>query len=279
MVLKDQKALVTGAARGIGLAVCRRLANEGCALTLWDLDATALETAAAELRATGVPVFPHVCDVTDRAEVYRLADVAVREMGRVDILVNNAGVLYPGNLLDQPDERWEKTIDVNLTSMLYTIRAFLPAMLERDHGHVVNVSSAAGTVGVAGLAVYAATKWAVWGLTESLRHETRNLGKRGVRWSSIHPNFIAEGLFAGARMPGLGGLVFPVLRNHDVVARAIVDAALKRGRYSPKRPRTVKVAGILRGLLPDGAFNAMVRVFSVHRGMQSWRGHAPGGDP
>ncbi|MFI5368209.1 MAG: SDR family NAD(P)-dependent oxidoreductase, partial [Spirochaetia bacterium] len=150
MKLKGKACVVTGAARGIGLAVCRRLAREGCALTLWDIDEDVLEQSKRALETFGVPVFAHRCDITDKSEVYRLARVAAEEMGRVDILVNNAGVLFGGNLLDQTDERWERMIDVNLTSLLYTIRAFLPGMTERDSGHIVNVSSAAGTLGVAG---------------------------------------------------------------------------------------------------------------------------------
>ncbi len=288
MKLHDKTAVVTGAARGIGLAICRRLVREGCAVTLWDLDGTALEAARAALcaearelfgrdgkraPATRAPaVFAHPVDVTDKAEVHRLAALAVKEMGRVDILVNNAGVLFSGNFMDQPEEKWEKMIDVNLTSLVYAINAFLPAMLERDSGHVVNISSAAGTVGVGGLAVYAATKWAVWGLTESMRHEAKTMGKRGVKWSTVHPNYIAEGMFEGARIPGLGGLLVPVLRHHDIAAKAVVESALKRGRHSPKRPRTVKLASILRGLLPDGAFNAFARFLNIHRSMESWTG-------
>lgn len=153
MKLKSKSVCRYGCSTGIGLAVCRRLAREGCALTLWDIDADALEQSRKVLEELGSPVFAHRCDITDKTEVYRLARLAAQEMGRVDILVNNAGVLFEGNLLDQVDERWEKMIDVNLTSLLYTIRAFLPAMMARNSGHIVNVSSAAGTVGVAGLAV------------------------------------------------------------------------------------------------------------------------------
>lgn len=77
-------------------------------------------------------------------------------------------------------------------------------------------------------------------------------------------------------MPGLGGLIIPVLRDHDVVARAIVESALKRGRNAPKRPRTVKLASLMRGLLPDGAFGAAARLLAVNRGMQTWRGQDGG---
>jgi all-trans-retinol dehydrogenase (NAD+) len=149
-------------------------------------------------------------------------------------------------------------------------------MYGRNEGHVVNISSAAGMLGVAGLAVYAASKWAVRGLTESLRHEAWNLGKRGVRFSSVHPSYVAEGLFAGARMRGLGALIVPRIRNHDVVAKAIVEAALKRGRNSPKRPRSVRAADFFRGVLPDSLFQRLIRILNVHRSMSTWKGKENG---
>jgi NADP-dependent 3-hydroxy acid dehydrogenase YdfG len=182
----------------------------------------------------------------------------------------------PGTFLEQPVEKWQKTVDVNLVALLHTIHAFLPGMNARNSGAIVNVSCGAGTLGVAGIAVYAATQWAVWGLTESLRHESWNAGKRGVRWSTVHPMYVSEGIFAGARLPGISGLLFPQVRSHDEVAKAIVEYALKRGRFAPKRPRTVKATLVLRGVLSDGGFFRAVRLFGVHRSMDSWVGTKKG---
>ena len=217
-------------------------------MTLWDVDAAGLEKARKELSRGGARVFAYPCDVTKGPRVAALARRAVKDMGRVDILVNNAGILVPGGFLDQPVEKWQKTVDVNLVALLHTIHAFLPDMHARNTGAIVNVSSAAGLLGVPGIAVYGATKWAVFGLTEALRHESWNAGKRGVKWASIHPMYVREGIFAGARLPGLGGLMFPRVRSHDEVAKAIVEYALKRGRFAPIRPRMVKITLVLRGL-------------------------------
>ncbi len=272
MKLKDKSVLITGGAMGIGLATCRRLVKEGSILTIWDLNDAALNSAKKELTALGGKVFTYVCDITDKKRVYELAKQAEKDTGGIDILINNAGFLAGGYFLDQPDEKWERMIDVNLTSLLYTTRAFLPRMLERNSGHIVNLSSAAGTVGVSGLAVYCATKWAVWGLTESLRHEAFNLKKKGVRFSSIHPNFIDSGMFEGSKIKGLGSFFFPNIKDHDVIAEAIVESTLKRGRYSPKRPFTIKFSSFLRGILPDYLFQKVVRFFGVHNSMESWTG-------
>ncbi|MFP4551993.1 MAG: SDR family NAD(P)-dependent oxidoreductase, partial [Spirochaetales bacterium] len=163
-------------------------------------------------------------------------------------------------------------VDINLSAVIDVTHAVLPYLYERNSGHVVNISSAAGLVGVSGLAVYSATKWAVWGLTEALRHEARNLGKHHVRFSSIHPNYIAKGMFEGARIRGLGGALFPVLKSHEVVAKAIVEGAIIRRRRTPKRPRSLRMALLLRGLLPDAWFGGVARALNVHRSMQSWKG-------
>jgi NAD(P)-dependent dehydrogenase (short-subunit alcohol dehydrogenase family) len=271
MKLTGKTAVVTGGAAGIGLETCRRLLKEGCTVTLWDLDTGALARAKRDLAAGG-KVFAYPCDVTKGARVAALARRAVKDMGRVDILVNNAGILVPGTFLEQPVEKWEKTIDVNLTSMLHTIRAFLPQMHARNSGSIVNVSSAGGLLGVPGIAVYAATKWGVFGLTESLRHESWNAGKRGVRWSSIHPMYVRQGIFAGARFAGFGRLLVPEVRSHDEVAKAIVEYAVKKGRFAPFRPRSVRITLILRGLLPTGGFFRITRMIGVHRHMDRWTG-------
>ena len=272
MNLKNKPVLITGGAMGIGLATCRRLVKEGSVITIWDLNEQALKSAKDELTALGGNVYTYICDITDKKRVYELAKQAEKDMGKVDILINNAGYMIGGNFLDQPDEKWERMIDVNLTSLLYTIRAFMPGMLERNSGHIVNLSSAAGTLGVSGLAVYCATKWAVWGLTESLRHEAWNINKKGVRFSTIHPNFIVSGMFEGSKINGLGGIFFPNIKDHDVVAKAIVESALKRGRLSPKRPLTIKISSVFRGIFPDFIFQKIVRFFGVHKSMESWKG-------
>lgn len=271
MKLNNKCAVITGGAMGIGLATAKRLLNEGCIVTVWDLNSDALSKAEKELKGTG-KLFFHQCNVTDKNRVYELAETANKEMGRVDILINNAGFVSGGELCEKPDSDWEKTIAVNVTALVYAIRAFLPQMYERNSGHIVNISSAAGTLGVPGLAVYAATKWAVWGLTESLRFEALNNNKHGVKYSSIHPSYIATGMFEGAKLGFPGSLIVPLVKNHDVIAKAIVESALKKGRYSPKRPVTVNLNPRLRGFLPDSWFQKLMMIMGVPQSMKSWIG-------
>ncbi len=270
--LSGAHAVITGGAQGIGFATAKRLVAQSCSVTLWDLDANALEEATRSLLAIApgnTRVRGAVCDITDRERVRAEFDAAEQETGPVDILVNNAGFLSPGDFIDQPMREWDRTIDINVMALLAVTHTIIPSMYARHRGHIVNISSAAGTIGVPGLAVYSASKWAVWGFSEALRGEAR---AHGVRVSSIHPSYIATGMFEGARIGGLGSLLVPRLRDHDVIARAIVEAALKRGRTSPKRPRTVRLAVLLRGILPDTWFQWTVRALGVADSMRSWTG-------
>ena len=263
-------AVVTGGARGIGFATTKRLLQEGAIVTIWDLNAQALEEAVRQLSAYGT-VYAHLCDVTDQKRVLELAATARKEMGRVDIVINNAGFVKGGDFLERPVADWEKTVDVNLTALLYVTAALLPDMYERNFGFIVNISSAAGMIGVPNLAVYSATKWAVWGLTESLRMEAHNRGKNGVKFASIHPCFLAKGMFEGARLGIPGRWIVPLVKDHDVIAKAIVESALKKECYSPKRPRTLKLVLLLRSL-PDTWFQGLLRVLGVAQSMKTWRG-------
>lgn len=272
--------LVTGAARGIGAATARRLVEQGASVSMIDLDGEALTEQANALRRLaeggGSRVVARQCDISKRKELRDAYREITLELGPVEVLVNNAGILVPGGFLDQPMLKWEKTLTVNLSAVVELTHMALPSMYEANRGVVVNISSAAGTLGVAGLTVYAASKWGVWGFTESLRHEAWNLGKRGVRFSSVHPSFIRHGLFEGAKLHRIGGILVPRIRDHDVVAKAIVEAAIRKGKTVVMRPRSVRLTPFLRGILPDTAFQWLIRFMGVDHSMENWQGSATG---
>lgn len=273
MELEGKVAVVTGGAMGIGLATTKRLLNEGCSVAVWDINSTEVNKVKAILPESEKLKY-YLCDVSDKIAVTETARIVKKELGKVDILINNAGYISAGNFLDKPIEDWEKTISINLNAILYTIKQFLPDMYETNLGHIINISSASGVLGVPGLSVYAATKWAVWGLTESLRFEAWEAKKTGVRFSTIHPSYIAQGLFEGAKIPFPGNLIVPLVSSHDVIAKAIVNAALKKGRHSPKRPITVNLAPRLRGLLPDFIFQRLVVLLGITKSMRSFKGRS-----
>lgn len=272
MRLPGRTAIITGGARGIGFETARRLVAAGVVITLWDLDEEALEAARAQLVRSAPDhedgVYTCRVDVADQADLELGVSRAVSEMGSIDILVNNAGTLSGGPFHEQPAEAQQRLIDVNLSSVVHLTRLVLPVMHEHGGGHVVNIASASSTLGVPDLAVYTATKWAVWGLTESLRHEAENAGHREIRFSSVHPNYVTTGLFEGARIPGLGGLLVPRVASHDDVAHAVVEKCLRRGRRQVLLPPTVRLAVLLRALLPYPVFLWATRALGVHRSME-----------
>ena len=276
MNLKNKIVLVTGAAKGIGLATVKRLLQKEAKVILWDFQPDDLNTAVQSLKNEGHDVFSQVCDVTNKEQVYHNAEVIKKEIGEIDILINNAGTVYTGYMLDRSDAELENMINVNFTSMIYTIRAFMPAMLEKNKGHIVNISSASSLIGAPKLAIYAATKWAVMGLTESLRMEAIKMGKKGVKFSSVHPNFLKKGLFEGTKLNFLGSIFAPGVKSHDAVAKVIVNKAIGWGFHSPKVPWIMNQSVLLRALLPSSLLIKFGNIYGVNNMMDEYTGYKDG---
>jgi 2-hydroxycyclohexanecarboxyl-CoA dehydrogenase len=184
---ESRRALVTGAARGIGEAIARRLAAEGGDLVLLDRDADALQLLARELNAQAL-----VLDVRDGAAA---VDV-VTELGRFDVLVSNAGVDDFGWFVTTTPDRWRELIAVNLEGALMCARAVLPAMQEEGYGRIVLVASEAGRIGAKGNAVYAATKGALIAFAKSL---ARECARYGVTVNALAPGPIETPLLQRTR--------------------------------------------------------------------------------
>src|SRR5512138_374086 len=142
--LRGKRVLITGGARGIGLALARRLAREGATLLVADLDARALDEATASIREAGAKALGFPVDVTDALSIAALRDAVHREGGPIDVLVNNAGVVFGGPFLEVPLARHVTTYRVNVEGLVAMTHAFLPDLLEREDAHLVNVSSASG---------------------------------------------------------------------------------------------------------------------------------------
>ena len=276
MNLRNKLVLITGGAKGIGLATAQRILNEGGKVILWDFKEDDLLQTVRDLKEQGHDVFFQICDVTNKEQVYQNAEIIKEKFGSIDILINNAGTVYTGYMLDRTDEELENLINVNFTSMIYTIRAFMPGMLEKNFGHIINISSASSLTGAPKLAVYAATKWAVAGLTESLRLEVKKMGKYGVKFSSVHPNFLKKGLFEGTKLNFLGQLLAPGVKSHDQVAKVIVNRAIKLGFHSPKVPWIMNQMVLFRALLPSSLLIKLSSFYGLYNMMDDYKGYKDG---
>ena len=182
--LTDKVALVTGAGGGIGAAICRRLAEEGCHVALFDRDGDAARAAGKELQAPGRRISTHVVDITDYHGVSDAVASISADQGGVDILVNNAGMDRFANFLDTEPELWDAIIDVNLRGTLNMHHVVLPGMRDRGWGRVVNIASDAARVGSSMEAVYSACKGGIVSFTKSV---ARELARSGVRLNVVCP--------------------------------------------------------------------------------------------
>ena len=186
--LNGQVALITGASRGIGLAIARRLGRMGARVSLCARKKADLDRAASDLRAAGIEVLAVPTDVTRADEVSKLVSETQRSLGPVDILVNNAGIGIFGPFYHQTDADWNSVLDTNLKSAFLTSRAVAPEMIRRKSGHIINISSLAGKSTFANGAIYCASKWGLLGFTGCMAEDLR---AHGVRVSAICPGSVA----------------------------------------------------------------------------------------
>jgi len=186
--LAGMTALVTGASRGIGLAIARRLAELGARLSLCARDATRLESAAAALRKEGFEALAMIADVTHANEIQSFVDRTHRELGPIDILINNAGIGRFGPAHQMSEADWDAVLDTNLKSVFLVIRAVAPGMIERKRGHIVNISSLAGKNAFANGGIYCASKWGLMGLTACMAEDLR---AHNIRVSAVCPGSVA----------------------------------------------------------------------------------------
>ncbi|MDR2142758.1 MAG: SDR family oxidoreductase [Treponema sp.] len=265
--ITDKLILITGGASGIGRLMALDFARRGGRVAVWDLDAAALKTLEAEVE--GLFVRGMVCDVSDRAAVARQAKALVQKLGPVDILINNAGIVSGKRLLEIQDEKIIQTINVNVLSLFWTTRAFLPSMKERNSGHIVTIASAAGLIGVKGLSDYCAGKFAAVGFDESLRMELRHT-KSNIATTVVCPYFIDTGMFRGVktRFP----LLLPILPA-EKAAKRIVKAVLKN-RKRLIMPRFVYSTLLVR-LLPPGIMDFLADFFGISSAMDDFTGRRP----
>lgn len=185
--LDGRRAVVTGGGRGIGAAVARVLAGAGAAVVVAARTEPEIDDTATRLRSEGLDVHAAPCDVTDAAEVERLAASANERLGGVDILVNGAGIAFSAPLRKTTLAEWERVFAVNVTGTFLCTRAFLPPMVERGWGRVVNIASVAGLAGAKYISAYAASKHAVVGFTRSVAEEAAT---GGVTVNAICPGYV-----------------------------------------------------------------------------------------
>ncbi len=260
--------VVTGGDGGLGRSMAVELARLGGRVVIYDLDASDIEKAVEEIRATGGEAHGYVCDVSNRGMVYEMAERVRAEVGHADILINNAGVISGKPLMEIPDEKIEATMNVNVLALFWTVKSFLPAMLARNGGHIVTISSAAGLVGVSRQTDYSASKHAAIGFGESLRAELRKSGHTGIKTTIVEPYYVDTGMFEGVKTRPR--LMLPLLKEEYVVERTI--RAIQRDAPEVRLPPAIHLTPFLRAVLPVFLFDRVMDFFGVNDSMEEFVG-------
>lgn len=274
---KGKKVLITGGASGIGKLMGGMALDKGAAvLVIWDINQESIEQVVSELgqaaKAKGRAgrVYGMRVDVSNQAMVADRYEQTKREVGEIDILINSAGIITSNKTFDQctPDEI-NRTMMVNALAPMYVAQQVLPDMVARDSGHICNIGSAGGMISNPRMSIYAASKWATIGWSDSVRIELREMRSR-VRVTTIAPYYITTGMFDGVRSK-----IFPLLRPENVASRILRaierDTAFKM--FMPWIPCPHHFIRLLQGILPIRVFDWLVgRVLGIYHTMDHFTG-------
>jgi all-trans-retinol dehydrogenase (NAD+) len=265
---KDKRVLITGGASGIGRLLALKIAAAGARTAICDIDMSGMEKVRSEAAAKGFSLHCFSVDLSRREQIDALATEVRKQLGGVDILVNNAGIVSGKPFLECSDREIERSLAINLAAHIWTIRAFLPEMIERGAGHLVTIASAAGIIGVARLADYSASKFACFGLDEALRNEFRKSRSR-IYTTVVCPYFIDTGMFAGVKTRF--SFLLPILKQERAAARIFKAVARRRPRLL--MPPLVYTVWLLR-LLPVRWFDSIADLLGIHCAMDKFHGRS-----
>lgn len=271
--VKGKRVLVTGGAMGMGrLFAERAIAEQAAAVVLWDVNEAALNDTLNELADSATEISGYIVDVADAEEVAGTAAIVLDDLKGIDVLINNAGVVRGNKYFWETDLEHDTkaTIDINTLGPMYVAHEFLPAMIaESGECRMLNLASAAGFTPNPRMAVYAASKWAVIGWSDSVRLELKQAGLDHVKVTTVCPYYVRTGMFDGARSAPL----LPILDPADVVEEAW--GAMLAGRPFVVMPKTVMLSEMLKGVVPTGVRDFIAdHVIGVYHTMDDFTGRA-----
>ena len=265
--ISKKRVLITGGASGIGkLMGGACLAKKAIELIICDINERALKDTTKEFKIKGYSVSSHLVDVSDLQQIQDTSKLVLQK-GPVDILINNACIVTGKPIHQQNSSAITKTLAINVEGVMQITRAFLPAMIEQKSGHIVNIASAAGMMSNPNISVYAGSKWAVLGWSESLRIELEAL-KGDLHVTTVTPGYIDTGMFDGVKAP----LLLPLLKPKVIVA-AIING-IEKNKLFVRKPFMVNTLTFVKGILPTRAFDWFVgTVLGVYKSMDEFKGH------
>lgn len=268
--IKDKKVLVTGGANGIGKLLGEKCLREGASeLVIWDINEKNLQATTQELRQKGYTVHDYLVDVSDLEDVTKAATLTLSEVGPIDILFNNAGIVVGKNFHEHSHTEIEKTIRINVLGVMHVARCFVSEMIKQKSGHIVNIASAVSLLANPKMSVYAGSKWAVLGWSESLRLELEDM-PGDLHVTTVCPSYIKTGMFEGVEAP----ILAPLLEPEDITDQII--RAVKTNEIEVKAPWSVHLIPILRGIMPTRLFDLVIgKGLNIYSSMASFVGRPP----
>jgi all-trans-retinol dehydrogenase (NAD+) len=261
--------LITGAASGIGRRFAEKISGIAeTTLILWDRNPDILD----EMKTANVTesrIFTAGIDIADPDRILTEAEKLLKQNLLPDIIINSAGVVTGKLFHEHSVAEIDQTIRINTTGSMLVTQAFLKKMIDRGSGHIVNLASASGYTGIPKLSVYASSKWAVLGWSESLRIEMEMLNT-GISVTAVIPSYIDTGMFAGVKAP----LLVPILKTEDIVDRMIKGIA--RQKKEIKAPLMIHFVPLLKATLPSKVFDWLSgNVTGAYHSMDSFTGREP----
>ncbi|MEP0006618.1 MAG: SDR family oxidoreductase [Balneola sp.] len=259
--------LITGAASGIGFIMGRMALEKGAKhLVMWDINSESLSASADELASKGYSVSTNLVDVRNKEQVSKVSEVVIKEQGTIDILFNNAGIIVGKSFADHSYEDIENTLAVNSLGLMYVARAFLPAMIEKGFGRIINIASAAGLTPNPGMTVYAASKWAAVGWSDSLRIELEQ-NHENIKVLTVMPSYINTGMFDGVKAP----LLIPLLDPEKISAKIL--NSVEKEKFILREPFMIKLSPFVRGILPARIYDFIAgKILKVYSSMNTFTG-------
>ncbi len=265
--IKGMTALVTGGASGMGKLWVKRFLRDGANVVVWDINESLLEKLNQEIEKEFLRrIKTYKVDVSSVNEIETVYNAIKREKINVDIVVNNAGVVFKGFTHESYINKINKLLSINLNAVIVITKLFLKDMIKRGRGHIINISSAAGFIGVPLMSTYCASKWGVIGFSESVRYELKMKKLKNVKITVFCPSYISTGMFEGAKPPLFTKLLTPE-RAVDIAYRGF-----KKNRFCIKTPWIVKITPFLKGVLPRFLYDLTYYLFNVDKSMTNWRG-------
>ncbi len=267
-VFSGKKVLITGGSGGLGSGLAKKFLQDGASVILLDINLEGLRAFKESFMNTAYyeNIDTYKADFTKREEVLNICDLVLQKHGYIDVLINSAGVVTGKTILDSTFEEIERTFNINTISHFWTIKKFLPIMKEKNSGHIITISSAAGIIGVPKLADYCASKFAAFGIDESLRMELFK-EKSKIKTTVVCPYYINTGMFKGVktRFPFL----LPILEPDKAVQK--IYKGIKKGKTRIIFPALVYFTWFLR-LFPTGFFDSVVHFLGIHDSMNDFIG-------